>query len=760
MKSNFNHLSYPLRAIGFFVILFCISFQSEGQTKLDSLNFVLEESESDTNKVNTLLELILVEQRQNRDEDSKKHAEDALDLSKEIKYTKGIAESQRLLARYYNKIGQPKVSLQYYSDSQKSFIELGDKRKIASIYNDVGVIYKNQGLFKQSREYYDQSLKIYQEIGEKAGISDIYSNIGVLYRKQGNYERALKFYVESLKIREELGDKDRIAITYGNMGNLYNDLKEYDKALENYSKAMIYFQEVGNKFAVGRLLNNTGNILNVLEEYDKALANYERALNIHTELGNKSGIANSHIAIGSIQEKTSSYTEAMENYETALQIFEDLSDEYSIAETSIFIGKLFTKMKFFDKAFESINNGIEKAAKIGHVSTVLMGYEGLYLYYEERDDFQNSLQFFKKYSNLKDSVFNIDKSKQLAEVETKYEIEKKSQENALLRKDQEVKDQIIRRQNFQNIASIVAIVFVLAFALYLYQNYKEKQRTNQLLTEQNETLSKRRQQIVAINESLKQSEKQLNEANTELTRLNQGLEHTVEERTQELQQANEELDTFLYQSSHALRRPIAQVKGLIQLARMENGDLNKVEAVYEKIDDTSTRMDLMLRKLVMASEINLAKPNPERINFNQVIEESWELLSNTMEVNEVKLDYSVGENIEYEADRRLINIIFNNLLENAILYQSNHRHRDGEVEVKIVNGQSKVKIDITDNGIGISDAVISEIFDLFSIGTDKTKGYGLGLYIVKKAVDKLNGEITVESKEHEYTQFHLTLPLS
>jgi signal transduction histidine kinase len=365
------------------------------------------------------------------------------------------------------------------------------------------------------------------------------------------------------------------------------------------------------------------------------------------------------------------------------------------------------------------------------------------------------------YSSLKDSIFNLDKTKQLAEIQTKYEIEKKNQENEILRKDQEVKSQIIRRQNFQNIASIVAIVFVLAFALYLYQNYKEKQRINQLLTEQNEKLSKRRQQIAAINDSLKLSEKKLNEANSELTRLNQGLEHTVQERTVELQQANEELDTFLYQSSHALRRPIAQVKGLIQLARMENGDFSKVEAVYDKIDDTSTRMDLMLRKLVMASEINLAKPNPERIDFKQVIQESWELLNNTMHVDQnVKLDYDISENIEYDADRRLINIIFNNLLENAILYQSNHRHRDGQVAVSITNGQSKVKIDISDNGIGISDAVIGEIFDLFSIGTDRTKGYGLGLYIVKKAVEKLNGEISVESKENEYTQFHLSLPLS
>jgi tetratricopeptide (TPR) repeat protein len=147
---------------------------------IDSLKALIVQYDADTNKVKVQLQLFELLKREDITS-SQKYVEDALELSNQLNYTSGIAESQFALAQVFRRLNQPKIALQYYSDAQKSFIKLGEKDKIASIYNDVGVIYKNQGLYKRSREYYEQALKIYQEIDDNQGVSDIYSNIGVVY---------------------------------------------------------------------------------------------------------------------------------------------------------------------------------------------------------------------------------------------------------------------------------------------------------------------------------------------------------------------------------------------------------------------------------------------------------------------------------------------------------------------------------------------------------------------------------------------------
>jgi signal transduction histidine kinase len=277
------------------------------------------------------------------------------------------------------------------------------------------------------------------------------------------------------------------------------------------------------------------------------------------------------------------------------------------------------------------------------------------------------------------------------------------------------------------------------------------------LSQQNEEINQKQKEIISANQSLQLSEQQLHKANQELQTVNARLESTVKKRTSELQRTNHELDTFLYQSSHALRRPIVHVKGLVQLARIEP-DQDEVEGLYDKLDDTATRMDLMLKKLVMASEIYVTEPEVETIYFEDIIKEVWDSLTDTLKVQTVKLDYTIPDDIQFKADRKLIKIMFLNLLENAIFYNEATKRKKAVVTISLASNPKSLDIKVNDNGIGISEEAIASIFDLFAVGTDKTKGYGLGLYIVKKAVEKLQGVITVSSKRNEYTTFHITLP--
>ncbi|MGI9544389.1 MAG: sensor histidine kinase, partial [Cyclobacteriaceae bacterium] len=96
--------------------------------------------------------------------------------------------------------------------------------------------------------------------------------------------------------------------------------------------------------------------------------------------------------------------------------------------------------------------------------------------------------------------------------------------------------------------------------------------------------------------------------------------------------------------------------------------------------------------------------------------------------------------------------------ENAVLYNEATKRKKAIVNISLTSNINSIDIKVNDNGIGITEEAISHIFDLFTVGTDQTKGYGLGLYIVKKAVEKLQGLITVSSKRNQFTTFHITLP--
>jgi signal transduction histidine kinase len=461
--------------------------------------------------------------------------------------------------------------------------------------------------------------------------------------------------------------------------------------------------------------------------------------------------------MGVVYTNRGDYDNAYNSHQKALKLFVEIDQMGQAPRVHNHIARTLVMMERYDEAIVHLNESLKISTEIGLQEAKLESYQRFYELYEKKDDFKTSLGYFKEYSLLKDSLFNKNKTQQLAYIEESYEIEKRERENALLRQTQATQDEVIKRQTLQVRVLIGGVVTILLFAIYYYRINQQKKKTNELLSQQNEEINSKQKELLAANQSLQLSEQQLHEANQELQTVNSRLETTVRKRTSELQRTNQELDTFLYQSSHALRRPIVHVKGLVQLARIEP-DPHEVLGLYDKLDDTATRMDLMLKKLVMASEIYVTEPEVEQIDFEQLIKEVWDSLTDSLKAQSVTLEYSLPKKADFNADRKLLKIMFLNLLENAIFYNEATKRRKAMVTISISSNPKSLDIKVNDNGIGITEESIASIFDLFSVGTDRTRGYGLGLYIVKKAVEKLNGVITVSSKRNEFTTFHITLP--
>lgn len=726
------------------------------QTKADSLRKLLPKT-TDTSRVN-ILNALAYEIHYDNPKDAIQLAEQALALAKSKNYEKGIAESNDLLGRSYYELNELTKTISYYMEAAKYYSQIRDSSKLASEYNEIGVVFKNQGEYQKALEFYSLSLEIYSAIKHFKSKGYSLINIGEIYSYQGNYSKAIESYIKSIKIWEEIGDKKGLALAHGNLGNLYLSLKEHEKALEYYQVSEKLFRDLQENFMLGIVLNNIGLIYNEFKENEKALEYYESAYTISKNLNYKTGMALSLSNIGIVYEDNEQLNQALDNFTMALELFRETGNKSYVAARLIDIGEVQTKLGDFSKAISNLSEGLEISKEIKDAERELYSYKALFEYYEITKNYNQSLEAYKKYSSLKDSVFNIQKSEQITEIQTRYETEKKEQENELLRKEKVLREETISRKDVQNRMLLIGILFILSFAGYFYIVYRQKQKTNLLLSRQNQEINLKQQEIIDVNASLQNSQNQLSLANEELQKLNSNLETTVFERTSELEKSNVELDTFLYQSSHALRRPIVSIMGLVQVARLESQQ-DQVDLIRNKIEDTAKKMDEMLRKLVMASEINISQFDPVvKISFENIIQDTWELIGQSNKTENICFKVSAESFPEYLSKEVLIRILFQNILENAVLYAKQSHHHQTHITVNVKKQNNFLHIEIYDNGIGIAPDVIQRIFDMFTVATEKPKGFGLGLYIVAKAVEKLNGKINVSSKENEFTRFIILLP--
>lgn len=226
---------------------------------------------------------------------------------------------------------------------------------------------------------------------------------------------------------------------------------------------------------------------------------------------------------------------------------------------------------------------------------------------------------------------------------------------------------------------------------------------------------------------------------------------------QELKTANYELDRFVYSTSHDLRAPLNSMLGLIEIAKDDTTEEITREHL-KMLNRSAKKLDGFICDILDYSRNSRMEVNMEQINFRKLlndITENLKFIGNNNRTIDFVIEIS-GETTIYSDRNRLITIL-GNLISNAIHYQ-NPKVSNPFVRIEIETSQTETKITIEDNGIGISEEMHSRIFDMFYRVSHESVGSGLGLYIVKEAVNKLNGEIKVQSQVGIGTTFLIKIP--
>lgn len=229
----------------------------------------------------------------------------------------------------------------------------------------------------------------------------------------------------------------------------------------------------------------------------------------------------------------------------------------------------------------------------------------------------------------------------------------------------------------------------------------------------------------------------------------------LQKTNQELSKRNTELDNFVYSVSHDLRAPIASVLGLINLAK-KDGDLAMKDTYLDMINNSALQQDHFIREILDQSRNSRLDIKREEILFEPIIDETFSQLSFATPTGKaVEKIISVQQEKPFYCDRWRLKVILNNIISNAIRYRNG---RDPVIKVNVSVTDQGAQVRIEDNGKGIAKEHLKNVCRMFYRATDDGAGSGLGLYIVKETIDKLNGSMNIESVEGQGTTVQLLIP--
>lgn len=413
--------------------------------------------------------------------------------------------SLNTLTKQYTNIGDYEKAMLYAKQAEQTASKINYQKGLANSYNNIGLIFWNQSDYEPAKKNYLKSLKIRQAINDLQGVAISYNNIGLVNCDMGEYGKALQNQLKALKIREEIGDKKGIAMSFNNIGMIYNYQGDYKNALEKYFKSLKIKEEINDRRGIASTSLNIGMAYSNLGDFEKAIDYYLKSLKGKEEFGDKQGIEHINVNIGNIYSKQKNYEGALEKYFTALKIQQEIGDIQGIAATYNNIGGIYIKQNKLQESFNYLDKALKVFQQIGYKEGIRSTYVALSDLYDKKGDYKQAYHYHTLYSDIKDTLLNEQSSKQIAEMNVKYDSEKKDKE--LIKKDAEISKQQAEteKQNLQRNAFIAGFSLMLVLAFIIYRGYRQKQSVNKLLGEKNILIEKQKKLVEERNEKITDS---------------------------------------------------------------------------------------------------------------------------------------------------------------------------------------------------------------------------------------------------------------
>ncbi|HEY4789266.1 MAG TPA: tetratricopeptide repeat protein, partial [Bacteroidales bacterium] len=557
---------------------------------------------------------------------------------------------------------------------------------------------------------------------------------GVLSEDKGNYEKALTDYMRALHISQEMNDSASITDNLVNIGAFYFNLEKYPKCLEYYEQALIYFtkREKAESLQACVSFRTMGIAYERVGKKQTGIQYADKAITIAKKLRINKLLVFCYTGIATIYLELKDYPQAEEYYLQCEQLLRNTDLKFNKLSIYGQLGLVNFERKRYEVAKHYFETAHEIAMQVGRKSSIASSYRDLARTEAALGNFSKAYEYQQTFTSYRDSINTETSNKNIAEMEAKYQTEKKQQEIALLDAQNNTQRLKLRNQRWVVYSLLAGFCLIIIIAGLLWKSYRTKQLVNKELNEKNEELNTLVEKV--------------SESNEELTVLN--------ERLNEANQSKAKLFSII---SHDLRSPVVS---LFQFLKMQEQDGSHPDYTSRQKQNVIIMQSAENLAEVMEDLLIWAKSQMEYFELSLESIDVKDFLSEVVKIHEIQsaqkqiqINLDCPTELKFITDVNFLKVIIRNLVSNAIKFSP----EKGSIAISAFRDDGYLRISIKDKGNGLTQ---EQITDLFNWGKIKIGPTGIGLKLTKEFVEKLNGNLEVHSTPGKGSEFVVNLKIT
>lgn len=556
-------------------------------------------------------------------------------------------------------------------------------------------------------------------------VTDITTSIRLAYESQDNSQRN----------DDTLGQ----AAANAHLGYFHMIIGEHDQARAKANSAKLVFEENNHNEGLGMVHYTIGSTYYKTEDYHLGLKHLIDSSLMYQKANDIVGQSRALKAIGTVYEFFREYGHAQETYLKCIELSKLSDDKNGISNAYNNLSGIYLRNKNLDQALYVINESIHLKNETGDqrgLAFALYGKAKVLAYLQEYDKaeqhYLESIDIFEQSKEHVGIMMCHNKLGSLYFALGKIALAK-DHLNQVLKEGNKINHFLIMHKAYYTLYKIDKSENNVPSALEyleLHLVYKDK------------VINKETKNVIESIKSISEMEILEREA------------HWQKEKKEEVELKNAELDTFVYKVSHDLRGPITSLLGLYEIVQLEINDKNSLR-YFSLYQSQIQRLHGILMDFISLTRIKEKKIEFVKIHFSIMVDECIGAHKYYDNFDQIDFDINI-EDFEFNSDKSTINTILQNLIENAIKYARNDV--PPIVNIRISKNDNMLQIEVEDNGIGIKEEYQQRIFEMFFRANDKIQGSGLGLYILKNAVNKLKGKVQFKSEINQGSTFNVLIP--
>lgn len=615
-------------------------------------------------------------------------------------------------------------SLKSKADQLLEAVEIQDDSAQARILLESGLIHLTRTFnYDTAMEFFIRSLIISDSLDHPSGKIFSYLAISDVFEEVGNYEKSTQFLEKAFELSSMMPDPGIHILVLNEMGKMDALTGHSEEALQNFESVLSLEEKLNQPSLKADALFNIAKLYDKNGDQQKSVEFHKRALAIWRSIANRLQEARLLNEIGGVYERMKNLDRALANYTAALEVYQIIDHKGGIAESYNNIGALFYQQKKIKDAIETLEKGLSAGLSSQTKDPVRTSYEFLSLCFEEQGDFKKALEYKESFIAMNEFIQKEESDQKLLEAQNRYVLDQKETQierldNVRMQREQTIAEQR-KVRNFL-FALIGLGVVVAGLILYMY-------------------LLKRR------------SERQLKVINTR-----------VEEQNIQLQSLNATKDKFFSILGHDLKSPLNSLSSFSNLLINYFDSLSKeeIQTLAKDLDKSLKNLYSLLDNLLewARSQTGNISFKPESFDLTTVLNETKDLLLTQAGNKQISIVQERIAPLGVAVHKHSITTVVRNLVSNAIKFTP----AGGQVNINASENDREVIVSVSDTGVGMSEAVIKNLFRIDSkhstLGTANEKGTGLGLVLCKDFVEKNGGRLWVESTEGKGTTFYFSIP--